>query len=80
MHIEIGVFEAKSKLSQILQEVKKGKHFTITVRGYPIADLIPSESSTFIDTKAAINSMRNISKIKNISDKTLTEWISEGRK
>lgn len=80
MYIEIGAFEAKSKLSQLLQEVKLGKHFTITVRGCPIADLIPSESSTFVDTKTAVDSMRNIPKIKGVSDETLTEWISEGRK
>lgn len=80
MHIEIGVFETKSKLSHILQEVKMGKRFTITVRGCPVADLIPSESAAFLNTKAAIDDMRNITKIKGVSDETLTEWMSEGRK
>jgi prevent-host-death family protein len=80
MYIEIGAFEAKTKLSQILQEVKAGKQFTITVRGRPVADLIPSESTGFRDVKAAINDMRNMQKITGISDETLTEWINEGRK
>jgi prevent-host-death family protein len=80
MNIEIGVFEAKAKLSQILQEVKRGKRFTITVRGHSIADLIPSESANFLDAKTAIENMKNISKVKGVSDKTLIDWINEGRK
>jgi prevent-host-death family protein len=80
MYIEIGAFEAKSKLSHLLQEVKRGKQFTITVRGRPIADLIPSESLSVHDVKAAVNDMRSILKIKGVSNETLTEWINEGRK
>lgn len=80
MYIEIGAFEAKTKLSQILQEVKKGKQFTITIRGCPIADLIPSGSSFFHDTKTAIENMSKISKIKGVSHDTLSDWINEGRK
>jgi len=80
MYIEIGAFEAKTKLSFILQEVKKGKRFTISVRGHPIADLVPSGSSAFYDVKAAIEDMKNLPKIKGISQDTLNDWIAEGRK
>jgi prevent-host-death family protein len=40
---EIGVFEAKTYLSEILQEVAKGVRFVITRRGRPIAELRPIE-------------------------------------
>ena len=80
MYIEVGAFDAKAKLSQLLQEVKRGRCYTITVRGRPIADLIPSERNLRKNTHQAIESMRTIRKVKGVTTKTLTEWISEGRR
>lgn len=40
---EIGVFEAKTHLSEILQEVEKGVRFIITKRRHAIAELRPIE-------------------------------------
>ena len=37
----IGAFEAKAQLSRLLRAVENGEQFTITVRGKPIADLVP---------------------------------------
>jgi prevent-host-death family protein len=42
MKIEIGSYEAKTKLPELLRRVKSGKSFTITNRGEAIADLVPS--------------------------------------
>ncbi len=42
MKIEIGSYEAKTKLPELLRQVKAGKSFTITNRGEAIADLVPS--------------------------------------
>ena len=42
MKIEIGSYEAKTKLPELLRQVKSGKSFTITNRGEAIADLVPS--------------------------------------
>lgn len=80
MNLEIGAFEAKAKLSALLREVEKGNRFTITVRGRPIADLVPSESLTQPNTDKAIEEMLSIRKIKGINKETLLQWISEGRK
>ncbi|MBI4404635.1 MAG: type II toxin-antitoxin system prevent-host-death family antitoxin [Deltaproteobacteria bacterium] len=41
----IGSYEAKTNLSQLLELVAKGKTFTITKRGRPIAILSPAESA-----------------------------------
>lgn len=70
----------KRKLSEILQRVKAGRRYTITLRGQPIADLIPSKSAARQDTHAAIEAMRNIHKIRGVSGETMSEWIGEGRK
>ena len=37
----IAVFEAKSRLSEILAAVELGEEFTVTKRGAPIARIIP---------------------------------------
>ncbi len=80
MYTEIGSFDAKAKLSQLLQEVKMGRRFTITLRGQPIADLVPSESAVYPDVYTAIENMRKIRKVSGVSDETLADWIAEGRR
>lgn len=82
MYTEIGSFNAKAKLSELLQKVKHGQRYTITLRGHPIADLVPSKGVTLHgkDVRTAIELMRNIQKVKGISEETLAEWITEGRR
>lgn len=80
MAMQIGAFDAKAKLSELLRGVKQGQRYTITLRGEPIADLVPSESSSLKDTRSAITAMAKIHKIKGVSNKTLSEWITEGRR
>jgi prevent-host-death family protein len=38
---EIGVFEAKTRLSELLDRVDKGQVYVITKRGKPVAELRP---------------------------------------
>ncbi len=79
MYSEIGSFDAKAKLSKLLREVQRGQRYTITLRGRPVADLVPSESVICRDANAAVEAMRNIRKVHGVSRETLTEWIAEGR-
>jgi len=39
---EIAVYEAKSRLSELLAEVERGEQITITRRGVPVARLVPA--------------------------------------
>jgi prevent-host-death family protein len=55
MNTEIGAYEAKTKLPELLRQVQTGKRFTITHRGKAIADLIPSPSQEPKDVGAAID-------------------------
>ena len=80
MYTEVGSFDAKAKLSALLREVEHGQCYTITLRGRPIADLVPSGSRTQQNARAAVEAMHNINKIQNISQDTLLEWIAEGRR
>jgi len=79
-YTEIGSFDAKAHLSKLLQAVKKGQRFTITLRGEPIADLVPYEGAVKPNASIAIEEMRHFQKIQGVSDAMLTEWIAEGRR
>ena len=58
MKIEIGSYEAKTKLPELLRQVKTGKSFTITNRGEAIADLVPSAGVRTKDKVAAAEKLR----------------------
>ena len=40
-HATIGAFEAKTRLSELLEQVSRGRTIVITRRGRPIAELRP---------------------------------------
>jgi prevent-host-death family protein len=66
MYSTIEAFDAKAKLSELLQEVKRGQCYTITLRGVPVADLIPSKSTASHNVKVAIERMQSIKKIPGV--------------
>jgi prevent-host-death family protein len=43
---QIGAFEAKTRLSELLERVDKGQVYVITRRGRPIAELRPAPGRT----------------------------------
>jgi prevent-host-death family protein len=80
MYTSIGAFDAKATLSKLLQDVQRGHCFTITLRGLPIADLVPIKETFHQNASAAVEAMRNVSKIRGISGEKVCEWIAEGRR
>ncbi len=76
---KIGSYDAKTKLPEILRRVKTGEAFTITNRGKPIADLIPSRSASHLKTETAISNILKARKHK-ISDELLNSLMENGRK
>ena len=60
MRIEIGADEAKAKLPELLRSVQQGKHYTITLRGEDISDLVPSHTSHRGAVAAAVAGMRQL--------------------
>jgi prevent-host-death family protein len=80
MFHEIGAFDAKAKLSELLRAVSSGKCYRITVRGKPVADLVPSTVSDHHEVDNAIAAMRNFKKIKGIAAEEVNHMITEGRR
>jgi len=58
MNTEIGAYEAKTRLPELLREVRAGRRFTITNRGEAVADLVPSAAGISADAAAAIDRFR----------------------
>ena len=58
MKIEIDSLEAKTRLLELLRQVKTGKSFTITNRGEAVADLVPSVGARTKDKVAAAERLK----------------------
>ncbi len=76
---EIGSYAAKTKLPEILRRVEAGEAFTITNRGKPIADLIPSRAKSRLKAQAAINNLLQMKK-PVVSDADLKAMREEDRR
>ena len=79
MHEEIGSYDAKTKLPEILRRVEAGETFTITNRGKAVADLIPSKSSSREKAKQAIDNLLKMAK-KTVPDDVFRSLKDSGRK
>lgn len=80
MFQEVGAFDAKAKLSELLRAVREGQRYTITVRGEPVADLVPSENAASYDAQAAVASMRAFKKVHGVGSQEIGDWVAEGRR
>ena len=80
MGIEIGSFEAKTKLPELLRGVQEGTHYTITLRGKPVAELVPVGRTTAAAYAQAVERMQAFKRVKGVSNHDLVEWIAEGRR
>lgn len=79
---EVGIFEAKTHLSSLINDVEKGERFTITKRNLPVAMLVPikeSIRSNGLETVEQINELRNELRGRVSVDEIL-QFRDEGRK
>ena len=77
---EVGAFEAKAHLSRLLRDVERGARFTITVRGRPVAALVPLEASDRQERAAAVRAMQEFPRIEGVEPEEVMGWIREGRR
>ena len=76
----VGAFEAKTHLSQLLEQVLAGESIAITKRGVPVAMLVPMPDGQK-DIAQAVKEFRTWRKGISLGpDLTLSEAIEEGRK
>jgi prevent-host-death family protein len=77
---QVGSFEAKNKLSSLLDQVERGAEIVITRRGKPVAKLVPAVPG-FDREKArrAAEGLREISKGLRLRGLKIKDLINEGR-
>ena len=80
MKIEIGAYEAKTRLPELLRQVKAGQRFTITNRGQAVADLVPSEEAEPSNPRAAIGRFQAFMRANPVKGRAnIRALIQEGR-
>ncbi|MDO8959825.1 MAG: type II toxin-antitoxin system prevent-host-death family antitoxin [Rhodocyclaceae bacterium] len=79
MRVEIGSYEAKTKLPELLRQVKAGQSFTITNRGEAIADLVPSSGARAKDRVAAAERLKAFMVADPVRGVNIKALIEEGR-
>ncbi len=79
---EIGLSEAKTRLSELVRQVRAGETFVITHRGAPAAKLTPLapiKRRASGQIAEAVRRLRAMSKVEGVSHEELRSWIEEGR-
>jgi prevent-host-death family protein len=79
MKIAIGSYEAKTKLPELLRQVRTGKSFTITNRGEAVADLVPSLGVRAKDKAAAAEKLKAFMRTDPVRGADIRALIEEGR-
>jgi prevent-host-death family protein len=78
----VGIFEAKTKLSEMIRKAELGERITITVRGVPKAQLVPMPQEepqrSREEIEAAYQRLMH-PRITGISHEEIRAAIEEGR-
>jgi len=80
MYPEIGSYDAKTKLPELLREVQAGHRYTITLRGKPVAELVPVQRAGQGEIREAVAAMRAVRRIKGVVPADLDRWVAAGRR
>ena len=79
MYEEIGSYDAKTKLPEILRRVEAGETFTITNRGRAVAQLRPSAEAAQQQIATAVNSLLRM-QAAPVSDDDFNAMKTAGRR
>lgn len=77
--MEIGAYEAKTHLSELLDRVARGERIVITRHGTPVATLTRVGTRDPGTTAEIVASLRSFREGRRLGGLTLREMIDEGR-
>lgn len=77
---DIGAYEAKTHLSELLDRVENGERITITRYGRPVAELVPAGDSPAVTAAEAIERIRETRERRSLDGLSVVEMIREGRR
>jgi len=80
--LEVGAYEAKTRLSELLDRVEAGEQITITRHGVPVAMLVRPPQAARMSVEEAIARMRALTRGRGrrATHEEIRAWISEGRR
>jgi len=80
MKIEVGSYEAKTRLPELLRGIRAGNRYTITLRGEAVADLVPAQENNRLNTAVAVDEMLAFMQTrKPVHGINIKALIDEGR-
>lgn len=76
----VGIYEAKTHLTRLIDEVERGNSITITRHGRPVARLVPEPPAERRSVKETIEALKEFRRGHPLGDVTIRELIDEGRR
>jgi prevent-host-death family protein len=76
---EVGLFDAKTHLSELVERVASGEEITITKRGAAVARLVPVKEQPRHDPREAAARIRELRRGIKLKGATIRDLIEEGR-
>ncbi|MDE3168690.1 MAG: type II toxin-antitoxin system prevent-host-death family antitoxin [Acidobacteriota bacterium] len=77
----VGAYEAKTRLSELLEEVEQGREITITKHGAAVARLVPVKKKTSEqERRAAIERIQSLAGGLSLGGLKIKDLIAEGRR
>lgn len=80
MRPEIGSYEAKTRLPELLRQVQQGKSFTITNRGKAIAELVPVHQADDEKAARAVEQMKAFMRTHRVQGADIKALLDDGRR
>lgn len=77
---EIGAFEAKTRLPQLLQRVEAGERFVITKHSRPVAELVPFRPRDPVKVRSAIDTLKEFQRTHSLDGLSVRRIVEEARR
>lgn len=78
--IQVGMYEAKTQLPKLLDQVAKGRRITITGHGVPVAMLVPANRADARAVEEVIGALLAFRKGRRLGKLSLRAMVAEGRR
>jgi prevent-host-death family protein len=76
----VGLFDAKTHLSALLERVAQGEEITITKHGTPVAVVVPAGTRRKKDPRKVAERIRALRKGAKLKGLSVRQLIEEGRR
>ena len=77
---EIGAFEAKTRLPQLLQRVEAGERFVITRHSRPVAELVPFRPREPEKVQSAIDALKAFQSTHSLDGLSVRKIVEKARR